>query len=184
LIKHWQRNPPPAATANSTIVLLHGKPVELGSSEGCRFVADCTRSAEGLTDDETLQKIYEIDAKSWKKREKNKRLIDAIREERTRRVRTGQAAREAAQQHFIKAPRVLDSIMSDEQANARHRIEAAREIRQVAVGADGAENTTDAAEKFVITINLGADHVERIEKEITPKKSPQLIEGEANASEE
>ena len=56
----------------------------------------------------------------------------------------------------------------DGKASARHRIEAAKEIRQVAIGGNDAESPTGAAERFVITFNLGAD-VERIEKTITPR---------------
>jgi hypothetical protein len=170
----------PSTTSND--VILHGKSVELGSSEGYRFVVDCVRAAEGLITDNNLQKKYEISPKNWKNIDKNPALITAIRDERERRVRNGQAAREKAAQSFVRAPAVMSTIMDDKNANPRHRIEAALEIRATATGG-GDESTPDTSERFVITINLGADHIERIEKEITPRKSPQMIEGEANADE-
>jgi hypothetical protein len=47
--------------------------------------------------------------------------------------------------------------MRNEDASPRHRIEAARELRQTAIGT-GSENTrSDSGERFTITINLGAD---------------------------
>ena len=55
---------------------------------------------------------------------KNTALMHAIRDERTRRVRNGVAAQEAACKYFIKAPKILDEIMTNEHSNARHKIEA------------------------------------------------------------
>jgi hypothetical protein len=49
-----------------------------------------------------------------------------------------------------------------EYASARHRIEAAKEIRQVAAGSS--PESRPESEKFIITINLGEGHVERYEK--------------------
>jgi hypothetical protein len=60
-------------------------------------------------------------------------------------------------------------ILNDKSASPRHRIESARELRQTAIG-PGTENTADTGEKFIITINLGADHVEHYEKSIAPMK--------------
>ena len=56
----------------------------------------------------------------------------AVRAERERRILSGEAPKEAAQRHFTKAPAVLNDILTDEQVSPRHRIEAARELRQVA----------------------------------------------------
>jgi len=153
-----------------TTVVLRGLPIELSSSAGCRFVTDCVRAAEGLITDKELVEQYEIEPGDWLTITKNRELIRAIQDERARRVRNGQAVREAAQQRLIKSPSIMDSIVSDAQANPRHRIEAAREIRATATGSDGAEKIADAGEKFVITINLGEGHVEHYEKEIKPMK--------------
>jgi hypothetical protein len=183
LIQHWQpptANPPPAtAVARNDTIMLHGKPTELTSSEGCAFVRDCTRSAEGLTDDETLQKIYEIEPKNWKAFSENVALIKAIRDERARRVRSGQAARESAAKIFVRATAVLGTILDDKSASPRHRIESARELRQTAHGGDSAETTPDVAERFIIRIDLSAapgGEALELNKEITPRKSPPTLE--------
>src|SRR6478672_9982138 len=51
-------------------------------------------------------------------------------------------------------PSVLGDILHDDSASPRHRIESARELRQIA--ANGPE-AAPAADRFVITINLGAE---------------------------
>ena len=179
VIKYWSNHAtdPPA---DDGVIVLNGVATKLDSTEGRRFVTDATRAAEGLLEDKILQEIYKISPAELKNIAENKALAAAIRDEGRARVRSGQRAREAAQTAFVKSPGVLDSIMSDTKASARHRIEAAKEIRQVAIGGDGAESPASSAERFVITFHLGAD-VERIEKTITPK--PKQIEGELDASE-
>jgi hypothetical protein len=139
---------------NDTITL-HGAPVELNSDIGRQFVIDCVRAAEGLITDKELAEIYEISPADWGNIAKDVALGRAIRAERDRRVRTGIAAREAASKHFVKAPTILDKIMSDEQSNARHRIEAIRELRQTAIPEN--QNTQPQSDRFIIQINLGAD---------------------------
>ena len=72
--------------------------------------------------------------------------------------------------------------MSDSKASPRHRIESARELRQVAIGGD-VESTAETNERFVITINLGAD--EQIKIDVPPedirRNNAKQIEGEVNA---
>jgi len=182
IIREWAPAVPAATSDN--FITLHGKPTELTSTEGHQFVVDCMRAAEGLIDDKMLQEVYKISPADWKNIAENKALADAIRDEGRRRVRSGQRAKEAAQGIFVKAPTVLDSIMSDERASPRHRIEAAREIRQVAIGS-GDESTAEATERFTITINLGAD-VEPFKLDVDPKDirhNTKQIEGELDASE-
>lgn len=181
-LQHWQPNTPTEPATRNDTVVLHGKPVELTSDEGRRFVVDCTRAGEGLIDDKMLQEVYKISPSDWKNIAENKALADAIRDEGRRRVRSGQRAKEAAAGFFVKAPTVLDSIMSDERASPRHRIEAAREIRQVAIGS-GDESTAEATERFTITINLGAD-VEPFKLDVDPKDirhNTKQIDGELDA---
>jgi hypothetical protein len=142
---------------NDDLVTLHGVSTSLSSSKGREFVADCTRAAESLLSDQELREKYQLSDWDWQTITKNTALIRAIQAERTRRVRNGSAAREAAAAHFVKAPKILDRIMSDEQSNPRHKIEAIRELRATAAGAAGSEATIDSSEKFIIQINLGGD---------------------------
>jgi hypothetical protein len=148
----------------SDTVVLRGIPTDLDSAIGHVFVIDCTRAAEGLISDKELAEIYEISPADWQNIAKDAALAHAIRAERDRRVRSGTAAREAAAKHFVKAPTILDKIMTDEQANARHRIEAIRELRQTAIPEN--QNAPSQSDRFIITINLGADCVETYNKSI------------------
>jgi hypothetical protein len=136
-------------------IVLGGVSIELNSDVGRQFVIDCTRAAEGLVTDKELVEKYEISPADWGNIAKDTAVIRAIQAERNRRVHNGTAAREAAARHFVKAPTILDKIMSDEQANARHRIEAIRELRQTATPEN--QNSPAQSERFIIQINLGAD---------------------------
>jgi hypothetical protein len=59
-------------------------------------------------------------------------LQRAVAAAKTRRIHDGSAAREKAAHLFIEAPAVLGEIIRDNSMSPRHRIEAARELRQVA----------------------------------------------------
>ena len=156
------------------IVILRGIPTDLTSAVGHQFVVDCVRAAEGLITDKELVEIYEITPADWQNIAKDVALGRAIRAERDRRVRNGVAAREAASRHFVKAPTILDKIMTDEQANARHRIEAIRELRQTALPEN--QNAPSQSDRFVIRIDLtaGGGGVETYNKSIavTPDDDP------------
>jgi hypothetical protein len=67
--------------------------------------------------------------------------------------------------------------MTDEHAPPRHRIEAARELRQAAAG--GPEIEPGPKEKFTITINLGSA-TEVYEKFIDPRKPLLTDDGEVS----
>jgi hypothetical protein len=108
------------------LVNLHHIPTSLTGSKGREFVCDCTRAAEGLLSDQEIKEKYELSPADWESITKNTTLIRAIQSERTRRVRTGQAAREAAAQHFTKAPKILDQLMTNETVSVHSRIEAIR----------------------------------------------------------
>ena len=64
------------------------------------------------------------------------------------------AKRELAQKHVVKAPDVLNTIMLDPAASPKHRIDSAKVLDQFA--ANGSE-AVPAADRFIITINLGSD---------------------------
>jgi hypothetical protein len=179
LLQSWTPNLPAAPASTNDIVILHGKPIALDSHEGHQFVVDCTRAGEGLITDAVLQEMYEISPENWAQIDKNPALIKAIRDTRKSRIRSGAAAREAACEYYAKAPATMNTLMTDTKTPARFRIEAAKEIRQQAVGGDGAESTTEATERFVININLGADTEPfRREVEINPNKFKPIVDHE------
>jgi hypothetical protein len=100
---------------------------------------------------------------AWDKLGGDPKVVKAITLERHRRIRDGSAARERAQILFAGAPEVLGGILHDADANPRHKIESAREIR--AIAATGPESMPAEA-RFVIQINMGSDHVENYSKSI------------------
>ena len=125
------------------IITLRGAPIDLFSDTGHAFVVDCTRAGEGIITDKELTEKYELSPVDWQNITKNSELGRAIRAERERRLFTGVAARESACRHFVKAPGILNSIMSSEEVSPRHRIQAAQEIRTVASGGSGADRPTE-----------------------------------------
>lgn len=149
-------------------VVLRGLTVGLDTDIGRAFIADCARHTEGLASDSDIKSKWACTDKDWERLADNATLLQAVRTERERRIINGEAAREAAQRHFAKAPTVLGDILTDEQVSPRHRIEAARELRQV-VG-DGPDTTLGTAEKFSIVINLGEDKKLVFEKDISPRR--------------
>jgi len=128
--------------------------VSLDSETGRAFVTDCARNIETLRSDRELKETWGLDERQWAQLAENAQLLDAIKAERERRIRSGDAARETAQRHFAKAPFVLNEILHDRSISPRHRIEAAKELRQAA---GGPETVADRGERFVISINLGDD---------------------------
>jgi hypothetical protein len=61
---------------------------------------------------------------------------------------------------------VLGKILHSESASPRHRIEAAKELR--ATANTGAEKASDAADRVVIHIDLGADQKLVFDKQVAP----------------
>ena len=122
--------------------------------ENHEFITDCARYAEGLLSEQDVKKRHHFDDATWGRLGDDEALIQAIEAEKVRRIRNGSSARERAQQLFTTAPSVLGDILHDDGASPRHRIESARELRQIA--ANGPE-AAPASDRFQITINLGAD---------------------------
>ena len=147
-------------------------PIDFNSDLGRAFVADATRAGEGLLTDDELREKYNLSSADWAAVTKDQALGRAIRDERDRRVRNGVAARESAARFFVKGPAILDRIASDAQSNARHKIDAIRELRATATGGGDGDGPSQN-ERFVISINLGTD-VERYEFDVTPNKARPL----------
>jgi hypothetical protein len=163
----------------SETIVLRGVEVELTSPTGHKFVVDAVRAAEGLISDRELAEIYEISPEDWRDITKNSALVNAIRDERARRVRSGVAAQEAAAKEFATAPQILGKLLHGD-VHPKHAVDIHRELRATAHGSVDGERAADT-EKFTIIIDLGTDHVERYEKEIAPMKPlVPVIESRAN----
>jgi hypothetical protein len=143
----------PTVVAAGTVVL-RGLPVSLDSDIGADFTRDCARNVEGLLPESALRAKYQVSDDDWARLENNEQLLRAVRTELDRRIMSGEAAREAAQRHFAKTPSILNEILRNEAIAPRARIEAAKELRQVAAGA---REHTATGEKFSIVIDLGGD---------------------------
>ena len=122
--------------------------------EDHEFITDCARYAEGLLSEKEVKKKHRFDDATWQRLGQDDALVEAIEAEKLRRVRLGLAKRELAQKHVVKAPDVLNTIMLDAAASPKYRIHSAKVLDQFA--ANGPE-AAPAADRFVITINLGSD---------------------------
>jgi hypothetical protein len=166
-----------SAASGTGSAILRGVEVSLESEVGRAFIVDCTRYLENSLSGDDIKGKYELSDDAWERLSQNVALLDAVRAERERRVVNGTAAREAAQRHFAKAPEILNRILVSEEVAPRHRIEAARELRQAA-GHDP-DIPLAQKEKVTITINLGADQ-EVIEKFIDPRGPSLPDDGESS----
>jgi hypothetical protein len=142
------------SNANGSVIV-RGTEVALATNVGGEFVTDCARYREGLLSEPEIKAKWALSNEDWAGLAHNAPLLAAVRTQCERRILGGECAREAAQRHFAKAPDVLNRLLTDEQVAPRHRIEAARELRQTA--AAGPDIAPGPTEKFTITINLGAD---------------------------
>jgi hypothetical protein len=132
------------------------------------FIVTLARFHDGLTTEAAIRKKYGFDDQVWESLGSNDALCEQVLAESARRIRDGSTARERAQVHFAGAPNVLGGILNDNNANARHRIESAKELR--AISANGPEAAA-AVDRFQITIVLSADgneHVETYDKPLKP----------------
>jgi hypothetical protein len=163
----------------SNAVNLRGVAIDLNSDIGVGFVDDCCRFCEELITAERLKAKYQLSEEAWQQLADNEPLQQAVQRQKERRIATGDAARQKAQHLFLAAPDVLGDILNNTMTPARSRIEAAKELRQVALG--GPEATPAMSEKFVIRIDLSAapDGGEVIEKVVEINK-PLAIEPEHN----
>src|SRR5262249_6124313 len=149
--------------------------------DNLEFITDLARYAEGLFTEQQVKKKHHFDDATWARLGEDEALIEKIEAEKTRRIRSGATARERAQVLFAETPTVLGNILNDDDMSPRHRIESAREIRQIA--ANGPENRS-AADRFVIKIDLTADAKLRSTEpdpndviiiDATPRKTPAAI---------
>jgi hypothetical protein len=83
----------------------------------------------------------------------------------------GDASRQAAAKIFTEeGPPTLGSVLRDQRASPRHRVDAARELRATARFDD--EKPSTDTERFTITINLGNAPEDKIFVDCGPPKQP------------
>src|SRR5215813_12034327 len=142
------------------------------------FVCDLARYAEKLISEKFIRRKYNLTDDAWEQLGNNDELVDAIEAEKTRRIRNGSAKREKAQLHIVRAPDVLEKIMSDDTQNSRHRVDAVKALDSLA---DNGPKTAQQDDRIIIRIDLTADaKLKGIEPnpndiitfETTPRKAP------------
>jgi hypothetical protein len=133
--------------------------------ENFELLQDLARFCEGIVTERNVRKKHRLAESDWERLGSDEVFIEAIKRERERRVRNGATARERAQKLFTETPEVLGNILNDDEMSARHRIEAAREIRAVAAVGPEAQPTT---EMFTININIGEDYKLQVSQPIRP----------------
>jgi hypothetical protein len=145
------------------------------------FVADLARYSEKLLTEKFIRRKYNLTDDACEQLGNNDELVDAIEAEKTRRIRSGASKREKAQQHIVKAPDVLEKIMSDESQNSRHRVDAVKALDSLA---DNGPRTAQQEDRITIHIDLTADAKLKgiepdprdiINLEVTPRKTPAAI---------
>jgi hypothetical protein len=156
---------------NNECVVLRGVSVPLASNVAAVFISDVARNSEGILSGGQIREKYGLTIEAWRQLVENKAFVQAVTAERERRVRSGTAAQEAAAKLFADAPAILGSIMNNEYASPRHRVDAIRELRQTAIGTGPESTGPDDSGKFVITIVLSADEKLVFNKQIAPAAS-------------
>src|SRR5215472_9107631 len=129
-------------------------PLERSLIENHELITDLARFSETLCTESAVRKKWRLSEETWELLGASDELVRAIEEEKTRRIRSGATKRELAQQHVIRGPNVLATIMDDPKANARHRVDSIKALNAIA---DPGPEAATAGEKFVIRIDMGSD---------------------------
>jgi hypothetical protein len=141
-------------TGMGDVVDLHGQLAHL-EDDHHELVVDLCRYSEGLLSEKDVKKRHHFDNATWKRLGKDDALVEKVEAEKLRRMRDGSTKRELAQKHVVKAPEILNGIMSGgNDVSPKHKIDAIRTLDGMAAnGPEGAPMT----DRFIITINLTAD---------------------------
>src|SRR6516165_9789029 len=122
--------------------------------ENDELVADLARFSENLLSEKIIRRKYGFDEETWVSLAEDELFSEMVEAERIRRVRNGAAKRESAQALVATAPAVLGKIMNDERQSAKHRIDSAKTLDQLA---GFVPEVTGQEDRVVIRIDLGAD---------------------------
>jgi|APPan5920702963_1055757.scaffolds.fasta_scaffold21062_2 hypothetical protein len=124
--------------------------------ENDELVSDLARFSEGiLTEKQVRKKWHLLDESAWVAIGEDDLMVEMVEAEQVRRIRNGAAKREKAQNFVTSAPDVLNGIMSDPKANARHRIDSAKALDDLAGFAPQRPGVEQ--DRVVIRIDLSAD---------------------------
>jgi len=169
-------DPPPPSThvVKPDTIVLRGVPVSLVSDIGNQFIADASRNKEKLLSDQRLIEKYGLSMDAWKEIAQNQAFRLAVDAEHERRVCSGIGAKEAAASFFIRGPTILNDIMNDKSSNARHKIEAIKELRQTA--SPGTDRPGDDVDRVHIVINLGGDEKLVVDAPVKPTPPKEVRE--------
>jgi hypothetical protein len=133
------------------------------SIEDDELIENLARFADGTLSEAAVKSRHHLSNEEWSALGDSDRLVELVEAAKLRRIRTGATKRERAQIEIVDGPPILGKIMRDPNANERHRIDSIKTLDALAsTGAEGAA----AGARFEITINLGADHIERYSKSI------------------
>ena len=140
------------------------------------LITDLARFSEALCTESAIRKKWRLSEDTWELLGSSDELVRAIEEEKTRRIRSGTTKRELAQQHILRGPNVLATIMDDPKANARHRVDSIKALN--AIADPGPEAATEQ-ERIFITINMSADtkdpkDILTFEAAVPPKPNPPI----------
>jgi len=130
--------------------------------DNLELITDFCRYSEELLSEAAIRKKYRFDETTWKRLGSDDQFLEAIELEKVRRVRSGAAKREKAQQLVVKACEVLGEIALDPDASPKHRIDASKTLD--AFADNGPAHAPDSSERFSIVINLGNDEKIRVSK--------------------
>jgi hypothetical protein len=128
--------------------------------DNLEFIVDLARFSEGLCSEQAVRKKYHFNEETWERLGTDDELVERVEAEKVRRVRDGSFKREKAQQLVTKAPEVLDGIMMDTKANAKHKVDAIKTLDALAANGPGAAPEQD---RFIIRIDLTAGGGEVLE---------------------
>jgi hypothetical protein len=133
-----------------------------------QLIADCARYAENLFSEADVKKRHHLPADVWESLGNDDAFVERVEAEKLRRIRNGNSKRERAQQHIVRAPDILNTIMSDERASPRHRVDAIKTLDGLAANGPTAAPPED---RYTIVINLGGDERLVFSKNPTPHDS-------------
>jgi hypothetical protein len=161
------------ADPTSGTVTLRGIVVGLETPIAAAFVEDVCRMLETNTSAEALRTKYGLlDDGAWADLSANEPLQRLVGAQKEKRIRDGATQREKASLRWNSAIDVVNSIVQDPAASAKHRLDGAKELRACAVAGSEADKQAGDKERYIINIRFGGNtiHKELELKPIAPER--------------